>query len=148
MNELFPEFGAYFWWILAGVLLIAEMIQPGFFMIWLGAAAALTALIHFVAPMSWQAEVAIFAVLSAIVVALSWRVVARSRVVSTDKPHLNQRNAAFVGHTYPLAEAIVDGTGKIKAEATVWDVRGPDLPKGTLVKVTATDGLRLIVAKN
>src|ERR1700733_6862697 len=115
MNQLFPEFGPYFWWILAGLLLIAEMIQPGFFMIWLAAAAALTALIHFLAPMSWQAEVAIFAVLSSIVVALSWRIVTRSWAVSSDKPNLNQRNSALVGHTYPLFEAIIDGTGKIKA---------------------------------
>ncbi len=98
--------------------------------------------------MSWQAEVAIFAVLSAIVVALSWRIVTRSWAVSSDKPNLNQRNSALVGHTYPLFEAIIDGTGKIKAEDTLWDVRGPDLPKGALIKVTATDGLRLIVAKN
>ena len=41
MNELFPMLGPYFWWIVAGLLLIAEMMQPGFFMIWLAAAVTL-----------------------------------------------------------------------------------------------------------
>ena len=145
MDQLFPEIGPYFWWIVAGVLLIAEMMQPGFFMIWLGAAAALTAIVHLVMPMGWEAEVAVFAVFSALAVAASWRIVTRSWAAKSDQPHLNQRHEALVGKTFHLERAIVDGQGKIKVDDRIWDVQGPDLPKGTPVKVTGVDGLRLRV---
>jgi membrane protein implicated in regulation of membrane protease activity len=145
MNTLFPEMGAYFWWIIAGVLLIAEMFQPGFFMIWLAAAAALTAIVHFIMPMSWEAEVGLFAIFSAAAVATSWRIVTRAWTAKSDQPHLNQRHEALVGKTFHLERAIVNGQGKIKVDDRIWDVEGEDLPKGAQVKVTGVDGLRLRV---
>ena len=93
MDQLFPALGAYFWWIIAAVLLIAEMMMPGFFMIWLAVAAALTAVVHLVAPMAWESEVLVFAALAILAVAASWRVVSRSWAVKSDQPHLNQRSA-------------------------------------------------------
>ena len=50
-----------------------------------------------------------------------------------------------MGKTFHLERAIVDGQGKIKVDDRIWDVQGPDLPKGTSVKVTGVDGLRLKV---
>jgi membrane protein implicated in regulation of membrane protease activity len=145
MEDIFGSYGLYFWWILAGLLLIGELIQPGFFMIWFAAAAGLTGLIHLYYPQGWVAEVAIFAVLAAVAVAVSWRFVTASWAVTSDQPHLNQRHAGLVGQSYALLEPIVNGRGKIDARGTTWDVEGPDLPKGALVKITGTDGLRLKV---
>jgi hypothetical protein len=40
MSDLFPMFGGeWFWWIVAAVLLIGELLMPGVFLLWLAVAA-------------------------------------------------------------------------------------------------------------
>jgi inner membrane protein len=147
MEQFFPVVGPYFWWIIAGALLLAEMAMPGFFMLWLAIAAVLTGIIDQLFHLSWTAEIACFAVLSFLSVMASWRFVMASRNMKSDSPHLNQKHTGFVGKTYILEKAIINGSGKIKVEDAIWDVDGPDLPKGERVKVLAVDGLRLTVEK-
>ncbi len=145
MTTLFPEISPYFWWIVAGLLLLAEMIMPGVFMIWLAVAAALTAVVQMIFHFEWTTDVIIFAIFAVASVAASWRIVSKSWVTKSDQPHLNQSHQAFVGKSYPLEKAIVDGHGKIKVDDRIWDVQGPDMPKGAQVKVTGVEGLRLKV---
>jgi len=147
MDQIFPTLGTYFWWIIAAVLLIAEMLAPGFFMIWLAAAAALTAIVHLIYPMDWTSEILVFAALAAVTIAATWRVVTGGWKAKSDQPNLNQSHYAFVGKTFYLERAITDGHGKIKVDDRIWDVMGPDLPKGTEVRVTAVEGLRLRVER-
>ncbi|MDE2383550.1 MAG: NfeD family protein [Alphaproteobacteria bacterium] len=145
MDQIFPTLGPYFWWIVAGLLLLAEMLQPGFFMIWLAAAAALTAIVQMLFHFDWTTEVIIFAGLAILSVAASWRIVTKSWAAKSDAPHLNQQHAALVGKSFYLERAIENGHGKIKVDDRIWDVEGEDSPKGTQVKVTGVDGLRLRV---
>ena len=147
MDQLFPSLSPYLWWIIAAFLLIAEMTVPGFFMIWLAAAAALTAIIHLIFPMGFAPELLVFALLSALTVAATWRMVSQSWATRSDQPNLNQSHHDLVGRTYTLEQAITGGTGKIKVADRIWDVMGPDLPKGAEVKVTAVEGLRLRVVR-
>ena len=44
-----------------------------------------------------------------------------------------------------LSEAIVQGSGKARVGDGFWKVRGPDLPAGSPVRVTAVEGTVLIV---
>ena len=148
MDILFPSIGPYFWWIVAGALLLAELVQPGFFMIWLAAAAALTATLQMIFHLDWTMEVICFAVLSVLSVAVSWRIVTSAWSSTSDQPNLNQCHHAFIGKTFYLEKPIVDGHGKIKVDDRIWDVQGPDLPKGTQVKVTGVEGLRLRVKES
>ncbi len=145
IDQIFPVLGPYFWWIVAALLLLAEMMAPGFFMIWLAVAAAFTALIHLIAPLAWEHEVLVFAALAVLAVAASWRVVSRSWAVKSDQPHLNQRSAGLVGRSFVLSQPIVNGSGKITYQDTLWDVDGPNLPIGARVQVTGVEGLRLRV---
>lgn len=145
MDQFFPFTGVYFWWIAAGLLLLAEMAMPGFFMLWLAAAAALTALIDIYFGLSWVGEILTFAALSFVLVLATWRMVIGSHNVKSDQPHLNQRHQGLVGHSFVLDKAIVNGSGKIKVEDTLWDVDGPDMAVGKRVKVTGVQGMRLVV---
>ena len=53
------------WWILALIFAGIEILAPGVFFIWLGAAAGLTGLIALVIPgMGWEIEALIFALLA------------------------------------------------------------------------------------
>lgn len=147
MSEFIPFTGPWFWWIAVAVLLLLEMMMPGFFMLWLAFAAALTAIVDHLFNFGWMGEVFTFALLSLASILASWRFVMNQRHKKSDSPHLNQRQNAFVGKTYILVEAIINGSGKIKVEDALWDVDGDDQAKGARVKVTAVDGLRLKVEK-
>ena len=139
--------GIEFWhWLsLAGVLIVVEILAPGIFFLWLGIAAALVGAVSWVWPdIHWQVQVLLFAAASVLAVVLSRRFV-RSHPIETDRPNLNRRGEEYVGRTFTLDQAIVDGIGRLKVGDTVWRAAGPELPAGTRVRVTATDGATLRV---
>ncbi len=147
MSDIWPVIGPWAWWIVAGILLIGELMAPGIFLLWLAAAAALTAVADMIFGFSWQGEVATFGILAAALILASWRWVMDNRRPKTDQPHLNQRHAAYVGRIVPLEQAINNGSGKVRIEDALWDVDGPDMAKGERVKITGVNGLRLIAER-
>jgi membrane protein implicated in regulation of membrane protease activity len=146
MGELFPFFGNWAWWILACVLLILELMAPGVFLVWLGVAAAAVGVVELMFDMPWQVEIAVFSVLSLVLVLVARPWVLKRQQIDTDQPHLNQRMMEYVGHKFILEKAIVNGRGSIRIDDTLWDVIGEEDQKaGTWVRVTDVDGLRLRV---
>jgi len=63
----------------------------------------------------------------------------------TADPLLNLRAGRLQGRTFILAEPIVEGSGRVQVDDSVWQVRGPDAPAGARVKVTGSDGAILTV---
>jgi membrane protein implicated in regulation of membrane protease activity len=45
----------------------------------------------------------------------------------------------------PLEQGIVNGSGRVQIADAFWDVSGPDLPAGTVVRVVAAHGMTLVV---
>jgi hypothetical protein len=144
MLDYIQHLGSWNWFILAAILLLAELAAPGVFLIWLGIAAALTGLITLIADFGWQIDIVIFAILSVILVLLL-RPRFKSRFDVTDQPNLNQRMFNYVGRTFTLATPIVDGRGRLTIDDTVWEIEGADAAAGQKVKVTGVDGTRLKV---
>ncbi|MCC6468780.1 MAG: NfeD family protein [Alphaproteobacteria bacterium] len=135
------------WWILAGVLMVLEIIVPGVFLLWLGIAAAITGLVAYAAPtLSWQWEGLVFAILSVIIV-WSWRAYLRRHPTETELPMLNRRGEQYVGRRLTLDEPIVNGRGQVKVDDSTWRVEGADLPAGTHVVVTGVKGTILSVER-
>ena len=147
MQELFPFVGIWFWWIVAGVLLLLELMTPGVFSMWLALAAASVGITDYFIDLSWQLELLAFAGFSLVYVYLARPWYSKTRPPTSDLPHLNQRIYAFVGHTYVLAEPIINGQGKLDIEGTRWDVLGPNLAKGSTVRVSAVEGMKLRVTE-
>ena len=77
--------------------------------------------------------------------AVGWRAYLHRHPTETDKPTLNRRSQQYVGRTFTLEEAIVNGQGKIHVDDSTWKIEGEDLPAGTKVKVTGADGTVLKV---
>ena len=146
MSSLVADLGAWNWLILAALLLALELMVPGVFLIWLGAAAAIVGLVALTFSIGWQLQLVLFGVLSIVLVLLVRRFYRRARVES-DRPLLNRRALQHVGKAYVLQDPIIDGTGKVRIGDTVWSVRGPDLPKGVRVTVTRADGAVLFVER-
>lgn len=145
MADFIPLLGNWIWWVVAGVLLLLELMAPGVFFIWLAAAAAAVGVLDLALNLGWQLELLVFAVLSIVSVLYGRSMLKKKRALDSDQPNLNQRMYDYVGRTFSLHEPIVDGRGRINIDGTLWEVRGPDSPKGAHMKVTGVDGLRLNV---
>lgn len=134
------------YWLGAGVLLVmAEAILPGAYVLWAGIAAILTGLVVFVFPLSWQMAGIIFACLTVLAVLVGKRVYARR--TPTDHPSLNNRAAQLIGTIHVLDQAITNGVGRMRLNDSTWSVRGPDLPANTRVRILAVDGNYLVIEK-
>jgi inner membrane protein len=147
MQELFPLVGIWFWWIVAGALLLLELMTPGVFAMWLALAAASVGITDYFVDLSWQLELLAFAGFSLVYVYLARPWYSKGTLQNSDQPNLNQRIYAFVGKSFVLAEPIVNGQGKLDIEGTRWDVLGPNLAKGATVRVIAVEGMKLRVAE-
>ena len=132
------------WWIAAAVLGMIEALVPGAVAIWFAAAAAVIGALLFVIPLAWQLQLILFGALSIGALA-AWRYWKRGHPETSDLPRLNQRAAQYIGQVCVLSEAIAQGSGKARVGDGFWKVRGPDLPPGTPVRVTAVEGTVLIV---
>jgi membrane protein implicated in regulation of membrane protease activity len=136
----------YGWWLLALVLIGAELVAPGFFLLWIGiAAAAMGLILTFLPPLSLLGEATLFAVLALISCLVYWRFVRRVQSEPSEQPLLNRRAEQHIGRRYVLDTAIVNGQGKARVGDSMWLVAGPDLPAGTTVEVEAVDGTTLQV---
>ncbi len=135
----------WLWFILGVCLIVLEMVAPGVVFLWLGLAALATGIVVTVAQtLSWELQFLFFAVLSAVSILAGRRFVAR-RVTPHDHPGLNARGSTYIGKTYVLAEPVMNGTGKLTIDDTIWIVSGTDAPAGAKVKVTGQDGTILKV---
>ena len=146
MAEMFTTLGTWNWLIFGFILMALELAAPGVFMFWLGLAALLVGLLSFVFNPSWQTQLLMFAVFSVAAVPLWRRFALRSNAASQSNPFLNKRTDALVGREFTLEKPIVDGSGTVRIDDTIWRVAGPDAPAGSRVKVVQADGASLTVA--
>ena len=136
----------YGWWILALVLIAAEMILPGYFLLWIGIAAALMGVLTFVLPaLGMLGQAIVFGVLAVATCAIYWRFIRPLAEQRNDQPLLNRRGQRLVGRRFTLVEPIVNGRGWIPVGDGWWLAAGPDLPAGSEVEVVAVNGATLMV---
>lgn len=147
IESMVTELGPWNWMVLGLVLLGAEVLVPGFFLIWIGIAAVIVGAISLAlwdsGIWTWQVQVLTFGALAVVSVFAGRAIVRRGDV--SDEPLLNQRSAQLIGRTATLQEAIVNGQGRVKIGDTTWSVSGPDLEAGTQVRVIGAADMKLTV---
>jgi hypothetical protein len=133
-------------WLSAGVLMAAaEIVAPGFFLMWLGIAAIITGVVAWIMPdLAVPAQVGLFAILSvsAVYAARKWLV---DNPIASDDPLLNDRGGRLAGEVVTVIEAIENGKGRVKVGDSVWIARGADAAEGSKVRVTGANGAELLV---
>lgn len=135
------------WFILAVLLMIAETVFPGSFLIWFGVGAAASGVLLLAAPaLSWQVQFVAFALVSAASI-VGWRRFKERHPETTSHPTLNKRGQSYIGRRFTLAEPIIDGVGKLKVDDGTWKIEGSDLPAGTPVTVVGIEGTILRVER-
>ncbi len=146
MGELFDGMSPpLIWGIIALVLAGAELFVPGVFLIWLAIAAALTAVVDLLLPMSGGFQLLLFSVLSALSVS-GGRLWYLARPADSTDPLLNDRSARLIGRSVVVSEAIEQGEGRVRVDDSSWPAKGPDAPAGARMAVVDVDGATLIVA--
>lgn len=146
-GALLMDVGPFHWLALAAVLIGIEMIMPTQYLIWPGIAAAATGLLSFLIPMDWTVELAIFAVLSVVLVVASHYLPKQAEGPITA---LNQRTDQLVGRTATVADDFHHGQGAVTLGDTRWaaqSVDGSDFVAGTKVEVVATESTLLKVKR-
>lgn len=133
------------WWFgLAVVFAIGEIVTPGVFLIWIAAAAAVTGGIAILVTIPISAQFLIFAVFCLAAVWIGRRWYADNPVASQD-PLLNDRVGRLVGETAIVVEPIRNGSGRARVGDGVWDCSGPDMDAGTAVRIAGARGAVLAV---
>lgn len=137
----------YLWWIVALLLIGGEVMLPGYFMLWIGIAAAAMGIVLLLLPdLGALSQAIVFAVFAFVSCFVYWKVVRpRLERIPAGNERLNRRGEQLIGQRFPLCEAIVNGRGKAKVGDGMWLVNGPDLPVGTTVEVEGIDGTTLRV---
>ncbi len=143
--EFLEQAEFWHWWIAAIVFVVIETFAPGAIFLWMGVAAGIVGLILLIfADLGWEYQFLIFALFT-VVSAVGWRAYLRRHPTETDKPTLNRRGEQYVGRTFTLKDAIVNGQGKITVDDSTWKIEGDDLPAGTKIQVTGVAGTVLKV---
>ena len=136
----------WYWWALAAVLLVFEMMLPGvvFLFLSVGAVAA-GAYLLVVADLSLELQLFVFAVVSVASAVVLRPTLKRLQQVRVGDANLNARGDSLVGRTIILDAPILGGQGRVKLGDGSWTVTGPDMAAGTRVRVAAVEGTELKV---
>jgi membrane protein implicated in regulation of membrane protease activity len=132
-------------WLIAGVILIAaEIIAPGVFLMWLGFAALVTGVASWLLPIGWGIQTGLFAVLAVAAVYGARRWLVSNPITSSD-PMLNDRAARMIGQVVTVVAGFSNGMGRVKVGDSEWNARGCEAAAGAQVRITRVEGSTLIV---
>lgn len=146
LATLLFEVGPYHWFALAALLIGIEMVMPTQYLIWPGIAALVTGLVAFFVG-DWVTQLAIFAVLSVVLVVVSHYLPSAR---TTPVQGLNERTDQLVGRMATVAEDFQNGQGPVTVGDTRWSaqsVDGSDFAAGTRVEIVAAASTLLKVKR-
>ncbi|CAN5621464.1 NfeD family protein [soil metagenome] len=133
----------WYWWALAAVFLVCEMLLPGVVFLFLAIGAATSGLLLLIsADLSLEIQLVVFAIVA---VASTIGLRGYLRGLQPKSSVLNARGEALVGQTFVLDQPILGGRGRIKLGDGSWSVTGPDMVAGAKVRVAAVSGTELRV---
>ena len=132
-------------WLIGGVLLlILEVIAPGFFLVFIGAAAIATGLFAVLFGLGLPLQLILFAIYTWLAVMLGRRFYANRAADSSD-PLLNDRAGRLVGKVVTVVSEVDEHNGRVRVGDSEWNARGGPAAAGTRVRITGIDGNCLTV---
>jgi len=145
LSGIYDNLAYWHWWILAVVLIILEILTPGAFFMWMGAAAGAVGLVLLAMPeLTWQTQFLLFSVISVATI-IAGKLWFKSNPIKTEMPTLNERENELIGKVFNVEQAIVNGSGRVTVGESTWKANGPDCKAGGSVRVVGVDGAELTV---
>ncbi len=134
------------WWIAAGLaLLVAEVLAPGVFLMWLGLAAIGTGLVELATAIAFGAQTIVYTVFAVAGIAVALRL-RKAKVQTT----VNTAETGLVGRT-AHALAFEGSEGRVRLGDSDWPARmasaTAEPASGERLEVTAVDGMTLVVRR-
>lgn len=132
--------GMWWWFGLAVLLGIGELITPGVFLIWVATAAAITGgltLLVPTLPIPYQ-----FLIFAGLCLMATWagRRWYQQNPVTSEDPMLNDRASRLIGKSVIVVEAIRNGEGRVRIDDSTWSATGPDADIGARLVVISASG--------
>lgn len=132
-------------WAIGGlILLIAEVVAPGFFLVFIGAAAIATALFTLLFDLGLAPQLVLFVVYTVLAVMIGKRWYANPDH-QLAIGHLNDPARRLVGKVVTVVSAVDEHSGRVKLGDGEWSARGGPAAAGEKVQVTGVDGNCLTV---
>ena len=128
-------------WLIGGiVLLCAELIAPGFFLIFVGAAAILTGIAAFLIGIPVALQLALFAIVAFLSVRIGGRRAYAARYDHSSDPLLNNRAGRLLGQVVIVSQAVDRSGGRVRVGDSEWSARGGPAAVGDRVRIVDIDG--------
>jgi membrane protein implicated in regulation of membrane protease activity len=134
-------------WAIGGILLlIAEVVAPGFFLVFIGAAAVATGLFTVLFDLGVAAQLGLFVLYALVAVLAGRRWYGQPEGPSAD-PLLNDRAARLVGRSVEVVVNVDEHGGRVRVGDSEWSARGGPAAPGERVRVASVEGNCLIVER-
>jgi hypothetical protein len=128
-------------WMIGGVLLlIAELIAPGFSLIFIGAAGIATGLVTLLLPLPIALQLALFAILALLAVRVGGRRFYASRYDFSSSPELNDPERRLLGRIVVVSQPVDSHGGRVRLGDSEWSARGGPAAVGDRVRIVDIDG--------
>ena len=132
-------------WMIGGVvLLIAEIVAPGFFLFFIGAAALATGAFALLFDLGTPAQLALFAIYAIRAMMVGRRFYANANVEG-GSPLLNDRSGQLIGKVVAVVDSVDSHGGRVRVGDSEWNARGGPAAVGERVRITGVDGNCLTV---
>jgi inner membrane protein len=139
MTDL-PLDPAWLWLIGGVVLLIAEVIAPGFFLIFIGAAAIVTGLLAMAIGLPVAVQLGVFAVLAFLSARLVGRRFYATRYDYSPDPFLNNKVGRLLGKIVVVVQPVDSHGGRVRVGDGEWSARGGPAAVGERVRIVDIEG--------
>lgn len=142
---MFDNLEPGWWWAIGGlILLIAEVVAPGFFLVFIGAAAIATGLFTLLFDLGLAPQLVLFVLYTALAVMIGKRWYAEPH--AGDQRHaINEPAKRLVGKTVTAVTDIDEHAGRVRVGDGEWNARGGPVAAGGRATVIGVDGNCLIV---
>ena len=132
-------------WAIAGlVLLIAEVVAPGFFLVFLGVAAIATGLFTLLFDLSLPPQLALFVIYTTLAVLIGKRWYAEPDH-HDQSIKLNDPGLRMVGKTVTVVDPVDDHGGRVRVGDSEWTARGGPAAVGERVRIVSVESNCLLV---
>jgi membrane protein implicated in regulation of membrane protease activity len=135
-------FSPWLIWFLAGIaVILAELVVPGFVIIFFGLGCWGASVMAFFSPNSYSAQVAIFVIVSVASLMTLRRVAMRVFVGSSESQETEDFGNVPVGSRNTLDQDLEAGqVGRVRFRGTMWDAVSEDrIPAGSDAEITGVD---------
>ena len=141
MMDLHP---GWIWAIGGLMLLIAEIVAPGFFLVFLGVAAIATGLFTLLFDLSLAPQLILFVIYTALAVMIGKRWYAEPDHAD-QSIRLNDPSERMIGKSVMVVDPVDEHGGRVRVGDGEWSARGGPAAAGARVRVIAVDGNCLLV---